>query len=131
MVKTRKRHYFRFKKHRKSWRLFAHRRGRQAEARKARKTRAFEAPKTTTGRTTSLEAMEKHCVFVMRNNEKQRLFGFKTDTKGAPEAANWRKPTRDALFAETLPNIRGRKERKMIFFNPQRPYFPYKKQCFW
>ena len=130
MVKTSKKHYFRFKKQRKSWRFFAHRRGRQAEARKARKTRAFEAPKTTTGRTTSLETMEKHCVFVMRNNEKQRVFGFKTDTKGAPEAAKWREPTRGALFAETLANFGGLKERKTILFAPQRQYFPCKKQCF-
>ena len=66
----------------------------------------------------------------MRNNEKRRVFGFKTDTKGAPEAAKWREPTRGALFAETLANFGGLKERKTILFDPQKQYFLFKNNVF-
>ena len=49
--------------------IFAHRRGRDAEAQKARKIRCIGTPKTTTGSTTSIETIQKHVVF---HNTKQR-----------------------------------------------------------
>ena len=54
--------------------VFAHRRGRDAEAQKARKIRGFGTPKTTNGRPTSIETIQKHVVFTTRDNEKRRGF---------------------------------------------------------
>ena len=96
--------------------IFAHRRGRDAGARKACKIPCFGTPNTTTGRTTSIETTQKHVVFTTRDNEKRRVFwreGFK-----------WREGEKSAKFDETLTNSGGLKEREPIFIAPQRPYFP-------
>ena len=65
--------------------IFAHRRGRDAEAQKARKIRCFGTPKTTNGRPTSIETTQKHVVFTTRDNEKRRVFW----PQMAPNEAIW------------------------------------------
>ena len=49
------------------------------------------------------------------------------------EAANcfkWREVEKNAKNTETLTNRGGFKERKSMFIDPQRPYFPRKKRAF-
>ena len=53
--------------------LFVHRRGRDAEAQKARKIQRFGTPKTTNARPTSIGTTQKHVVFTTRDNKKQRV----------------------------------------------------------
>ena len=77
----------------------------------------------------------KNTSFSRRETTKSAVFfGLKWFQMKPFEASNgfkWREAEKSAKIDETLANSGGLKERKPILIDPQRPYFPRKKQAFW
>ena len=130
MVKTSKRHYFRFKKNRKSRRVSLIVAGDKQKLEKLVKHVPLGHQKPPMGGPQAPKPW-KNTSFSWCETTKNDVFWLQNGHERRPGGGKWREPAKGAIFTETLANIRGLKERKMIFFNPQRPYFPRKRLCFW
>ena len=104
--------------------IFAHRRRRDAGARKASKIQCFGTKKKHHWEDHKHRNHAKTHNFHDTKQRKATCFLVSKRTQKEHRRLQMARSGKNAKIDETLANIGGRKERKPILIDPQRPYFP-------